>query len=235
MAGVSPLFGFSRRHFIASTLSTLGAGLVAPGCSLESPPSTPAGPIATHFSPANGSSTAVGPSNSIDVDVRLPGALVFPRRLPTPGLVQITAVRKDAEHATVTVLDSDGRAVTFDASASFAGGIQRQTKARREHIAPKVLAAYTLDTTWQKLRRERLTRASAAWGTALGDPADLLRELEALSRLRRDFARLQEQAVVDNVSTGALVVFLESIAQRRAALSQVVWDPLEKRIVASFG
>jgi hypothetical protein len=96
------------------------------------------------------------------------------------------------------------------------------------------LAAWILDATWQTLRSERAARAFPAWQTAHGEPPELLREFETIARLRRDFARLQEQPVLDNVSVGAVIAFLESIAQRGNALSGVTWDERDKRIVASF-
>jgi hypothetical protein len=39
---------------------------------------------------------------------------------------------------------------------------------------------------------------------------------------------------LDNISVGAVVAFLESIAQRVTVLSHVTWDERAKRIVASF-
>jgi hypothetical protein len=61
-----------------------------------------------------------------------------------------------------------------------------------------------------------------------------VQQLDTLSRLGRDFARLQEQDVLDHLSPGAVVSFLESIAEPGRALSQVTWDARDKRIVASF-
>ena len=84
------------------------------------------------------------------------------------------------------------------------------------------------------VRRERVTRAFAIWRTTKGQPPGVLQELETVSQLGRDVARLQEQVALDNISVGAVVAFLESIAQRVTVLSHVTWDERAKRIVASF-
>ena len=232
MADTDRPFGLSRRYFIGSTLTALGAALV-PGCgSGERSRSTPAG-AATPPAPTN-SATSVAPPKPIEINVGVPALLVFRGRERIPGLVQLTAAQRDTGQATVVFHDSRGRTVAYDAGASFAEGIRRRGKATSESVAPKVLAAYILDSTWQMVRRERVTRAFAVWRTTKGQPLGVLQELETVSQLGRDFLRLQEQAVLDNVSVGAVVAFLESIAQRVTVLSHVTWDERDKRIVASF-
>ena len=232
MADTDRPFGLSRRYFIGSTLTALGAALV-PGCgSGERSRSTPAG-AATPPAPTN-SATSVAPPKPIEINVGVPALLVFRGRERIPGLVQLTAAQRDTGQATVAFHDSRGRTVAYDAGASFAEGIRRRGKTTRESVAPKVLAAYILDSTWQMVRRERVTRAFAVWRTTKGQPLGVLQELETVSQLGRDFFRLQEQAVLDNVSVGAVVAFLESIAQRVTVLSHVTWDERDKRIVASF-
>ena len=139
---------------------------------VQQPAGAAAPPTPTNSAPS------VAPSEPIEINVRVPALLVFPGPERIPGLVQVTAAQRDTGQATVTFHDSRGRAVTYDAAASFAEGIRRRGKATRENVAPKVLAAYILDSTWQTLRSERAARAFPAWQTAHSEPPELLREFE---------------------------------------------------------
>jgi hypothetical protein len=201
-------FDLSRRHFIGSTLSAMSAVLLPPGCGSQE--NSPSPQVTVPAAPSTTSSSPLADAaRPVVINADVPGSLVFPES-ERAGLVRLTTGQRNPSQATITFQDSHGRTVTLDSSASFAEEIRRRGKAGRESVVPKVLAAYILDATWQVMRREG-------------------------GELRRDFARLQEQAVLDNISVGAVVAFLESIAQQRGAMiSHVTWDERDKRIVASF-
>jgi hypothetical protein len=206
MGDVDRPFALSRRHFIGSTLSGMSAVLLPPGCGSQE--NSPAPQVTVPAAPRTASSSLVDAAKPVVINADVPGSLVFPAS-ERAGLVRLTTGQSNPSQATITFQDSRGRTVTLDSSASFAEEIRRRGKAGRESVVPKVLAAYILDATWQRMRREG-------------------------GELQRDFARLQEQAVLDTISVGALVAFLESIAQRGAMISHVTWDDRDKRIVASF-
>jgi hypothetical protein len=205
--------GRSRRRFLGSTLSVMGAALVFTDCNRsESPP-----PESATVPPTTSPPTPVAEARPLVVNAHVPAGLVFSALPAASGLVRLTTVKRDAGQPTITFEDAHGRAATFNASASFADGIRTGGKVRRQSVAPKVLASYILDATWQIVRRESGARGLAVW-----------------AHLQRDFARLQEQSVLDNISVGAVVAFVESIAQHGTRLRDVTWDEQGKRIVASF-
>lgn len=149
--------------------------------------------------------------STFEIDANIPGRLLFPADAKTTSAARLSDLTCVDELSDVLLRFSDGRTLRWDKGLSFSSRIaQRGGMADRAAVAPKVVAAYTLERLGQILRQSRA-------------------DFAALTSLRRDFDGFQAQAVLDTVTIGAVYDLALALDAAMHDVTHIIWNAENRR------